>query len=582
MAARKSKRSRKSKRVSDSKTSGEGHVVEKPEKSRKKTCSINNLLVAVLLVSVVAVVYLYVRVYEPSNGITSSTVSGYQGAGSQEKVKVQFYVMSRCPYGTQVEDAITPVLKQLGESIDFTLNYIADDNGDGTFQSLHGQTEVDGDLIQVCAMKYYPENYGYMDLVVCQNRDSTKIPDNWVSCAQELGMDVVKLGACFSGAEGKQLLSQSIKVSDEAKATGSPTIYIGSDRYNGPRDSLSFARSICGKLSGNAYCDEMPACVSDMDCTAEPTKEGKCVNAGEENAECVYTDPAPIELIVVNSDECTNCDPSRIVSVSNQLFLGLTVRYVSYESGEGQKLTQEYGIKLLPAYLFDANITRSRSYSQVERSLVKSGDKYLIHPQAAGSSYNPNLVEVPNKLDLFVMSKCPYGTMAEQNVKPVLDLFGDQINFSLWFIGDETSPGVFRSLHGQTEVDEDMRQVCAMKHSPGEYFDYILCIAEDYTNADKIWESCAQQTGVNASAVKACFGGDEGKKLLAENMKVGNEFGVGSSPTFIVNGKVQFGGALPADAIKTNVCQSNPALDGCDVTLDTGSAGATVPSGGAC
>ena len=46
---------------------------------------------------------------------------------SGEKVKLDFYIMSQCPYGTQVEDAIKPVLDKLGDSVDFSLNYISTD-----------------------------------------------------------------------------------------------------------------------------------------------------------------------------------------------------------------------------------------------------------------------------------------------------------------------------------------------------------------------------------------------------------------------------------------------------------------------
>lgn len=61
-----------------------------------------------------------------------------------EKVTLDFYVMSQCPYGTQVEDAIAPVIERFGPAVDFKVDYIARDLGNGRFQSLHGNTEVAG------------------------------------------------------------------------------------------------------------------------------------------------------------------------------------------------------------------------------------------------------------------------------------------------------------------------------------------------------------------------------------------------------------------------------------------------------
>ena len=39
-------------------------------------------------------------------------------ATSGDRAKLEFYVMSQCPYGTQVEDAIAPVLETLGDSVE--------------------------------------------------------------------------------------------------------------------------------------------------------------------------------------------------------------------------------------------------------------------------------------------------------------------------------------------------------------------------------------------------------------------------------------------------------------------------------
>lgn len=146
-------------------------------------------------------------------------------------------------------------------------------------------------------------------------------------------------------------------------------------------------------------------------------------------------------------------------------------------------------------------------------------------------------------------------------------------------LNNENPDGTFNSLHGQPEVDENIRQVCAMKYYPDDYFDYVLCIAEDYGNAGSIWESCAVDAGLDVDTIESCFDG-EGKALLSENIKVGNEFGVGSSPTFMVNGKQQFGGT-PPEGIKQNLCASNPGLEGCDVKLE-GDSSNPAAAGGSC
>ncbi|PKN45936.1 MAG: hypothetical protein CVU59_07550, partial [Deltaproteobacteria bacterium HGW-Deltaproteobacteria-17] len=89
----------------------------------------------------------------PAEGQTTAP----QPAAGPKPLKVEFYVMSQCPYGVEVENAVKPVLDKIGNLIDFKLDYIVNALPDGSFKSLHGQPEVDGDIVQLCANKYAPE-----------------------------------------------------------------------------------------------------------------------------------------------------------------------------------------------------------------------------------------------------------------------------------------------------------------------------------------------------------------------------------------------------------------------------------------
>src|ERR671930_6006 len=51
--------------------------------------------------------------------------------------KLEFFVMSKCPYGVQVEKAIAPVLDKLGGNVDFHIAFIGDKQGD-QLSSMHG------------------------------------------------------------------------------------------------------------------------------------------------------------------------------------------------------------------------------------------------------------------------------------------------------------------------------------------------------------------------------------------------------------------------------------------------------------
>ena len=92
------------------------------------------------------------------------------------------------------------------------------------------------------------------------------------------------------------------------------------------------------------------------------------------------------------------------------------------------------------------------------------------------------------QVELFVMSQCPFGVRAEEAMAPVLKEFGEQVDFQLRFIANPTGNG-FTSLHGQPEVDEDLRQTVMAAQFPQQYFDYVVARASDYRNAE--WQPAA-------------------------------------------------------------------------------------------
>jgi len=525
--------------------------------------------------------------------------------GNYGKAKLDFYIMSQCPYGTQVEDAIGPVLDKLGNSVDFSINFIASENADGTFQSLHGQNEVNEDIRQLCIIKYYPDTY--MKYILCQNKDATNVETNWQSCASSNGIDTAKIKACFDGTEGKALLSESIKKSTAIKASGSPTMYLNDQLYSGGRDSTSFQRALCMKLSNHPACKDIPQCAADSDCTAEAGKIGKCESPNTKDAKCSYVDDARVNLIVLTDKRCTECDTDSVMQINNQYFPNLVTKYVDYNTTEGKQLYQKYGLTYLPAYMFDNNINKTARYAQLAQFFDKKTDSYILRADAVGSTFDPNgeictnniddngdsLIdcadpkckettecrpEIKKKLDLFIMSQCPYGTKALDSMKEVLSTFNGSVTFNVNYIASENADGTFQSLHGQNEVNEDMRELCAMKYYPTKYkyMDYIWCRNKDISSTE--WESCATSNGMDAAKIKACAEGTEGKALLSNNIKLANSLSIGASPTWMTNNRYQFSG-LDANTIKTNYCQYNAGLKGCEKTLNSTVTGSNITCG---
>ncbi|MBU2637854.1 MAG: DsbA family protein [Nanoarchaeota archaeon] len=153
-------------------------------------------------------------------------------------------------------------------------------------------------------------------------------------------------------------------------------------------------------------------------------------------------------------------------------------------------------------------------------------------------------------IDLFVMSMCPFGREVENELKPVLDKFGNNVKFNLNFIGTGNSRYTFKSLYEQPAIDEDIRQLCAMKISPENYMDYIVCQNKELRDASSNWEKCAKEVNIDSTALNICFEGKEGETLLAKSFAWAESLNVKSSPTIFINGE-QYNGKRTSEGFES-------------------------------
>ncbi|MFH1127453.1 MAG: hypothetical protein V1718_05080 [archaeon] len=486
-----------------------------------------------------------------STGDKVNTANIAGGKPAENAVKLDFYVMSQCPYGTQVEDAIKPVLDKLGNNIDFSLNFIASDNGDGTFKSLHGQPEVEGNIVQLCAAKYNSDKY--MDMIICQNKNAGAIPGNWEQCAADNSLDTEKIKACFEGEEGKELFRASIKASEAVSARGSPTIYLDDNPYAGGRTENDFLRAVCNSFEG--------------------TRPDAC---------SAIPEPIKVNAIVISDKRCgSDCDTSRLVGQLKSLFPGLTTKDLDYSDKEAKDLMEKSEIKYLPAFLFEDSVQDADGYSNIKNYLKKAGDYQTLQ---IGASFDPTAeicgndvdddsngkadceddacksewtcmgkLEKP-KVELFVMSHCPYGTQAEKGILPVLDVLSNKIDFSVKF--------VYYAMHGETELNEQTLQYCIQKNYNDKYTAYLKCFLKE-GNSD----ACVTEVGLDKAALDTCIAETDTEFRITEKFndkstwsggsyppfdiyKTENEkYGVGGSPTLVINGVVAQTGRDPASLL---------------------------------
>jgi len=210
----------------------------------------------------------------------------------------------------------------------------------------------------------------------------------------------------------------------------------------------------------------------------------------------------------------------------------------------------------------------------------------LIGPSKDSKSSGP-------EIELFVMSQCPYAIQAEKNIIPVIKELKEKVDFTICFIAEENNEdaqekfsqppnkipgeieeqgmdqchgefisegGKFKSLHGKSEIDEDIRQVVMTKYYPDKYLDYLLLRSDNYATDN--WEECATKAWMDCQFISRIAQGEEGEMLFRQNFKRSSELGINASPTLLINGK-RYKGQITRYGINRVICKEGPANEFC-------------------
>ena len=181
-------------------------------------------------------------------------------------------------------------------------------------------------------------------------------------------------------------------------------------------------------------------------------------------------------------------------------------------------------------------------------------------------------------VDLYVMAFCPYGTQAESAMKPVVSLLGTKADINVRYITTVrgSTAGSVQSLHGLSEAQEDLRQICIQKKYPQKFWDYIetfntRCypVSQNLTSLNTCWRNTSASMGFDTSAIETCATGSEGLGMLKADESNANQNGATASPTLLING-VKYSGARTPEAYKLAICNSfEAAPTECGTTLSS-------------
>jgi glutaredoxin len=200
-------------------------------------------------------------------------------------------------------------------------------------------------------------------------------------------------------------------------------------------------------------------------------------------------------------------------------------------------------------------------------SLIANGIMFSkLNPSSGLKSNNSAKVsENAAKLDLYVMSQCPYGVQAMDEAIEAKKLLGSDLDLNIIHIfydkemysgkEDQYCIDELCGMHGVNEVKGDIVQLCALNQDKVAALDMISCMNKDYSQIPNNWESCAQEANLDVNSIKTCYEGDQGYQLGLESKKVAKDIGASGSPTIYLNDETYVGGRKAIDFERT-ICDS--------------------------
>lgn len=264
--------------------------------------------------------------------------------------------------------------------------------------------------------------------------------------------------------------------------------------------------------------------------------------------------PKKVNVVVIESGEYVAGQEDPYLTANLGKFLEATPEVTKLTALEAAKQVDLAGISydFLPLYLVEKNeVVRTKFAEPIQKGFLQETDKYIILPHQTRTGVYTQRESVPNVMELFVMSQCPYGVRAEDFIIQAQKdgKLPQDKQIKVRYIVNYDEQRGFSSLHGSGEWEEDVRQLLIAKYYPEKFWKYLEIRNKDYRSSR--WDKAMEDAGINVKKIMKKFD-TEGLDLLKQEAAHVRDYEVSASPTLIWEGKVvlDFGSAAEIEGFE--------------------------------
>jgi hypothetical protein len=181
------------------------------------------------------------------------------------KPVIEMFIMTYCPYGTQIQKGILPVLEVLGDKVDFQQKYVD--------YAMHDKEELDENLLQYCLQEDNPDEFiSYLECFLATGESSP--------CFDTIVSNQSAVNTCIEDTDKEYKVTENytnkvdwrgnfpgfnVNKEDVTKYNvgGSPTLVINGQETQAWRDPASLLKIIC-----SAFIEQPEACQTQLPSTA--------------------------------------------------------------------------------------------------------------------------------------------------------------------------------------------------------------------------------------------------------------------------------------------------------------------------
>lgn len=272
-----------------------------------------------------------------------------------------------------------------------------------------------------------------------------------------------------------------------------------------------------------------------------------------------YNEPA-VGVSIINDDTCEKCDVSEVLVWMRRILPTVSTKKVAYDSKEGKELIEKFGVKTLPAFVFDDSISKTDFFAQAKmlfdqkdsnyvlknQELGLPAGKYLATPSVGPDDTTLGTPESKVKVVVFSDFQCPYCKVFYSSLREVMKDYSDRVLFDYKELPLDMHPQANSAA---------LAALCAGEQGKfWEYGDKLYSSQDDWGKAKDTakFKQYAVAMGLKTADFNQCLDSKKFQDKIDADKAEATEFEISGTPAVFVGDQFE-SGAVTADQLKKDL-----------------------------